>query len=124
MRRLLRKSESCFRSCESLVNADAELVRPLPTALDNGQRSPRKLLRAVVAQLLGRKSKSPGWSLFPTLARQLLPASALGGNLHAGLFNSLVRCRFKVLQDLAEQKTSVATGQRRWQSARRGPARS
>ena len=54
-RRLLRKSESFFRSCESLVNADAELVRPLPTALDNGRRSPRKLLRAVVARLLGRK---------------------------------------------------------------------
>ena len=27
----------------------------LPTALDNGRRSPRKLLRAVVARLLGRK---------------------------------------------------------------------
>jgi hypothetical protein len=27
----------------------------MPTALDNGQRSPRKLLRAVVARLLGRK---------------------------------------------------------------------
>jgi hypothetical protein len=26
----------------------------VPTALDNGQRSPRKLLRAVVARLLGR----------------------------------------------------------------------
>jgi hypothetical protein len=25
------------------------------TALDNGQRSPRKLLRAVIARLLGRK---------------------------------------------------------------------
>jgi hypothetical protein len=25
-------------------------------ALDNGQRSPRKLLRAVIARLLGRKS--------------------------------------------------------------------
>jgi hypothetical protein len=31
--------------------------RSLPTALDNGQRSPRKLLRVVVARLLGRKSK-------------------------------------------------------------------
>jgi hypothetical protein len=28
---------------------------PVPTALDNGRRSPRKLLRAVVARLLGRK---------------------------------------------------------------------
>jgi hypothetical protein len=28
----------------------------MPTALDNGIRSPRKLLRAVVARLLGRKS--------------------------------------------------------------------
>jgi hypothetical protein len=27
-----------------------------PTALDNGRRSPRKLLRAVVARLLGRKA--------------------------------------------------------------------
>jgi hypothetical protein len=27
----------------------------LPTALDNGQRSPRKLLRAAIARLLGRK---------------------------------------------------------------------
>jgi hypothetical protein len=26
-----------------------------PTALDNGQRSPRKLLRALIARLLGRK---------------------------------------------------------------------
>jgi hypothetical protein len=28
---------------------------PVPTTLDNGRRSPRKLLRAVVARLLGRK---------------------------------------------------------------------
>jgi hypothetical protein len=27
----------------------------MPTALDNGRRSPRKLLRAVVARLLGRR---------------------------------------------------------------------
>jgi len=27
-----------------------------PTALDKGRRSPRKLLRAVVARLLGRKA--------------------------------------------------------------------
>jgi hypothetical protein len=27
----------------------------VPTSLDNGQRSPRKLLRKVVARLLGRK---------------------------------------------------------------------
>ena len=34
----------------------AELAVPLmPTALDNGRRSPQKLLRAVVARLLGRK---------------------------------------------------------------------
>jgi hypothetical protein len=26
----------------------------MPTALDNGQRSPRKLLRALIARLLGR----------------------------------------------------------------------
>jgi hypothetical protein len=28
----------------------------MPTALDNGQRTPKKLLRAVVARLLGRKA--------------------------------------------------------------------
>jgi hypothetical protein len=28
----------------------------LPTSLDNGRRSPRKLLRAVVARLLGRNT--------------------------------------------------------------------
>jgi hypothetical protein len=28
----------------------------MPTSLDNGQHSPRKLLRAVIARLLGRKS--------------------------------------------------------------------
>jgi len=27
----------------------------MPFALDNGERSPRKLLRAVIARLLGRK---------------------------------------------------------------------
>jgi len=27
----------------------------MPTALDNGRRSPRKLLKKVVARLLGRK---------------------------------------------------------------------
>jgi hypothetical protein len=54
-RRSLPKSEPSFDPARDLVNADAELVRPLPTALDNGQRSPRKLLRAVVARLLGRK---------------------------------------------------------------------
>jgi hypothetical protein len=31
----------------------------MPTALDNGLRSPRKLLAAVVARLLGRESKKP-----------------------------------------------------------------
>ena len=29
---------------------------PVPSSLDNGQRSPRKLLRSVVARLFGRKS--------------------------------------------------------------------
>jgi len=28
----------------------------MPTSLDNGRRSPKKLLRSVVARLLGRKS--------------------------------------------------------------------
>ena len=43
-RRSLPKSEPSFDPARDLVNADAELVRPLPTALDNGQSSPRKLL--------------------------------------------------------------------------------
>ena len=30
----------------------------MPTALDNGQRSPRKLLHAIVARLLGRKARA------------------------------------------------------------------
>jgi len=30
----------------------------MPTALDNGRRSPRKLLRAVVARLLGRSESA------------------------------------------------------------------
>ena len=30
----------------------------MPTALDNGQRSPRKLVRAVVARLLGREASN------------------------------------------------------------------
>jgi hypothetical protein len=54
-RRSLPKSEPSFDPARDLVNADAELVRPLPTTLDNDQRSPRTLLRAVVARLLGRK---------------------------------------------------------------------
>jgi hypothetical protein len=29
---------------------------PVPTSVDNGRRSPRKLLRAVVAGMIGRKS--------------------------------------------------------------------
>jgi hypothetical protein len=31
----------------------------MPTSLDNGQRSPRKLLRAVVARLLGAEALNP-----------------------------------------------------------------
>ena len=38
------------------------LLEQVPTALDNGRRSPRKLLRAVVARLLGGKP----WSLVQT----------------------------------------------------------
>ena len=30
----------------------------MPTAFDNGRRSPRKLMRAVVARLLGRKHQT------------------------------------------------------------------
>jgi hypothetical protein len=32
----------------------------MPTALDNGQRSPRKLLRAVVARVLGGRRQMSG----------------------------------------------------------------
>jgi hypothetical protein len=35
----------------------------VPTALDNGQRSPRKLLRAVIARLLGRERPGNASSL-------------------------------------------------------------
>ena len=43
-------------STETLVRRAGETYNsPVPTALDNGRRSPRKLLRAVVARLLGRK---------------------------------------------------------------------
>jgi hypothetical protein len=39
-----------------MAKAVRDPVSPLmPTALNNGQRSPRKLLRAVVPRLLGRK---------------------------------------------------------------------
>ena len=37
------------------VSAHGGSVQPPPTSLDNGRRSPRKLLRPVVARLLGRK---------------------------------------------------------------------
>jgi hypothetical protein len=36
----------------------------MPTALDNGQRSPRKLLRKVVARLLGRKPYSADGAVY------------------------------------------------------------
>ena len=39
----------------SRVGARGVEVPSMPTALDNGIRSPRKLLRAVVGRLLGRK---------------------------------------------------------------------
>jgi hypothetical protein len=64
----------------------------MPTALDNGQRSPRKLLRKVVARLLGRQAleqralellvlRQPGRGLLgDSLARPALPAYA--GNWH------------------------------------------
>lgn len=35
----------------------------MPTALDNGQRSPRKLLRAVIARLLGQMTVILGGSM-------------------------------------------------------------
>jgi len=41
-----------LRDC-SLVAGGVEL-RAMPTSLDNGRRSPRKLLRSVVARLFGR----------------------------------------------------------------------
>jgi hypothetical protein len=37
----------------------------MPTALDNGIWSPRKLLRAVIARLLGRKPKNGGAAANP-----------------------------------------------------------
>jgi hypothetical protein len=43
---------------EVVLRLDARLPLPSPTpttALDNGCRAPHKLLRAVVARLLGRK---------------------------------------------------------------------
>ena len=37
-----------------LAGLEPLVVCLLPTSLDNGQRSPRKLLRSVVARLVGR----------------------------------------------------------------------
>ena len=37
----------------------------MPTAFDNGRRSPRKLMRAVVARLLGRKHNHAQTASFP-----------------------------------------------------------
>jgi hypothetical protein len=41
--------------CE-LSNQAGTAIQVMPSALDNGQRSPRKLLRAVIARPLGRKA--------------------------------------------------------------------
>jgi hypothetical protein len=38
-----------------LETSPKERALSVPSALDNGQRSPRKLLRALIARLLGRK---------------------------------------------------------------------
>jgi len=55
-----RKSVQAHRSASRLKWRQPRIA--MPTALDNGRRSPRKLLRAVVARLLGRK----GYSSPPT----------------------------------------------------------
>jgi hypothetical protein len=46
---------------------------PVPTALDNGRRSPRKLLRAVVARLLGRKPWNKGGTRAPEMDASEFP---------------------------------------------------
>ena len=83
----------------------------MPTAFDNGHRSPRKLLRGVVARLLGRGHEANAEDKPAGRTTEPLPRPAdsyvlvrLGGNLHARLFNLLVGRGFEVLQDLAEQK--------------------
>jgi hypothetical protein len=48
--RQTRLTETFVRGANETQNS------PVPTALDNGRRSPKELLRAVVARLLGRKA--------------------------------------------------------------------
>jgi hypothetical protein len=48
----------------------------MPTALDNGQRSPRKLLAAVVARLLGRKPSRLGAPVESELVPCYVPPSS------------------------------------------------
>jgi hypothetical protein len=52
--RQFRQYERVRRAARNRVGPHG-VARVTPTALDNGRRSPRKLLRAVVARLLGRK---------------------------------------------------------------------
>lgn len=55
------------------LSAELDSPAPMPTALDNGRRSPRKLLRGVVARLLGGLEPGPlgheheWWDGRPTL---------------------------------------------------------
>jgi hypothetical protein len=80
----------------------------MPNVLDNGQRSPRKLLRALKARLLGRtrQRKDPRWRVFlrlglPGEAAKTAPmvaASREASRSHLGAvaflnFFSLVRTR-------------------------------
>jgi len=49
--------DPCARRCPQRRDVfQGAADQATPTALDNGRRSPRTLLRAVVARLLGRKA--------------------------------------------------------------------
>ena len=66
----------------------------MPTALDNGQRSPRKLLRSVIARLLGRKrTRDMAASEFPR---------PLNDSERAAL-NYLLAADFPGVEELREQ---------------------
>jgi hypothetical protein len=93
----------------------------MPTALDDGRRSPKKLLRAVAARLLGRKPHAPGsvsdrelWQALRIQAchrRGVMrvtgitaPSGALSPQLHASLGESVDRSTSGML--------SIASGHR------------
>jgi hypothetical protein len=78
-------SRSAARSAPSsrwTSTATHSLSAEMPTALDNGQRSPRKLLRNVVARLLGRtfeRSKDPSCKVaHPITSREIRPLAIPG----------------------------------------------